>query len=70
MGTTYKKVPSLDNPVNDAKDMAAVLKSLGFEVILKVNASKKTMKNAVREFGQRLQSGDVALFGHSGCVSG
>jgi len=52
--------------VNDANDMAAVLKSLAFEVLLKVNASKKTMKNAVREFGQRLQSGDVALFYYSG----
>ncbi len=65
-GDYNKKVPSLDNPVNDANDMAAVLKSLGFDVILKLNASKKTMKNAVREFGQRLQSGDVALFYYSG----
>ncbi|OAD20289.1 peptidase C14 caspase catalytic subunit p20 [Candidatus Thiomargarita nelsonii] len=62
----YKNVPSLDNPVNDANDMAEVLKTLGFEVILKLNASKRTIKNAVREFGQRLQSGDVALFYYSG----
>ncbi len=60
----------LSNPVNDAKDMAEVLGSLGFEVILIVDADKKAMKNAVREFGKRLgnfrNQTDVGLFYYSG----
>ena len=62
----YQKVPSLDNPVNDAKDMAAELKKLGFVVRLETNASKRTMTNAVRQFGQQLHNGDVGLFYYSG----
>jgi len=62
----YQKVPSLDNPVNDAKDMAAELKKLGFAVTLKTNASKRTMTNAVRQFGRQLNNGDVGLFYYSG----
>ena len=60
----------LHNPVNDAKDMAEVLGKLGFEVILRTNADKKTMKQAAREFGKRLrhfrQAMDVGLFYYSG----
>ncbi|OAD20844.1 peptidase C14 caspase catalytic subunit p20, partial [Candidatus Thiomargarita nelsonii] len=59
-------MPKLANPVNDAKDMAAVLKTLGFQVTVKLNATKRTMKKAVREFGQGLRDGDVALFFYSG----
>jgi len=62
----YQNVPKLANPVNDAEDMAEVLKTLGFEVIVKLNASKPTMKKAVRKFGQSLHNGDVALFYYSG----
>jgi formylglycine-generating enzyme required for sulfatase activity len=62
----YQKVASLDNPVNDAKDMAVALKNLGFAVTLKTNASHRTMKNAVRQFGRQLNNGDVGLFYYSG----
>ena len=44
----YKTSP-LRNPVNDAYDMANSLRGLGFEVIHKENASRKTMKLAIRE---------------------
>jgi uncharacterized caspase-like protein len=57
----------LSNPVYDAKDMAKVLNSLGFEVILKTNVRKKTaMKQAVREFIRRLGKNDVGIFYFSG----
>jgi hypothetical protein len=57
----------LSNPVYDAKDMAKVLNSLGFEVILKTNLRKKrAMKQAVREFIRRLGQGDVGIFYFSG----
>ena len=33
----YRNVPALTNPPNDAKDIAAALKSLGFNVTLKLD---------------------------------
>jgi uncharacterized caspase-like protein len=68
----YKESP-LSNPVNDAKDMAQLLGELGFEVIYKQNASQAEMKSAIREFGNNIARGDVALFyyaGHGAQVSG
>jgi len=68
----YKDSP-LSNPVNDARDMAQLLGELGFEVIYKQNASQAEMKIAIREFGNNIVRGDVALFyyaGHGAQVSG
>jgi|SRR5262245_2790475 len=68
----YKESP-LSNPVNDAKDMAQLLRELGFEVIFKQNASQAEMKSAIREFGNNIVKCDVALFyyaGHGAQVSG
>jgi formylglycine-generating enzyme required for sulfatase activity/uncharacterized caspase-like protein len=62
----YKKVPSLDNPVNDADDMKAILTQLGFEVILGRNLSRRAMIDMAHNFGQRLQNGGVGLFYFSG----
>ncbi|MDM8560684.1 SUMF1/EgtB/PvdO family nonheme iron enzyme [Candidatus Parabeggiatoa sp. HSG14] len=58
----------LDNPVNDAVDMAKVLRNLGFEVILKTNLkTKAAMKKAVLKFRRRLsRNGGVGLFYFSG----
>jgi uncharacterized caspase-like protein len=63
----YQKVASLDNPVNDANDMAQVLENLGFEVILKHNLSNRAMTQVVQAFGTRLsRQGGVGLFYFSG----
>ncbi len=59
-------LPSLSNPTNDAEDMAAILKELGFEVTLKLNITERILKNAIQDFGQLLQKNDVALFYYSG----
>lgn len=61
----YLKSP-LNNPVNDAKDMAAVLADCGFEVILKTNRDKSGMLAAVNQFGQRLKRGGTGLFFYAG----
>jgi len=68
----YKGSP-LKNPVNDARDMAATLRSLGFEVIHKENADQKTMEEAIHSFGRKLRKGGVGLFyfaGHGMQVEG
>lgn len=60
----YREIP-LKNPMNDARDMAAALKSLGFEVMLLVNANKKEMVTAIQDFGNRVAD-SVALFFYAG----
>ena len=57
----YKEAP-LKNPVNDARDMAAVLKRLGFEVILRENAGLKQMEEAISQFWTAFKKGGVGLF--------
>lgn len=66
-------VGPLKNPVNDATDMAATLKRMGFSVILKTNARFKDMDSAIREFGRKLSRSEVGLFyfaGHGVQVGG
>jgi uncharacterized caspase-like protein len=62
----YQHEPSLANPVNDATDIAAALKKLGFQVILKRNAKRRAMIRAVQDFGKKLSRHDVGLFYYSG----
>ncbi len=63
--SAYKAAP-LKNPVNDARDIAASLKALGFEVTLLPDATHKQMEAAVREFGLSLRQGGVGLFYYAG----
>jgi len=69
----YKSSP-LANPVNDARDMALVLKKLGFKVIYKENSGLRAMEEAVLLFGNRLKKGRGAgLFyfaGHGVQIAG
>jgi uncharacterized caspase-like protein len=61
----YANTP-LRNAVNDAKDLGAALKELGFHVILRENASRKDMIEGIREFGQALEGANTALFFYAG----
>ena len=57
----------LRNPVNDARDMAAKLRELGFQVIERLDADRQTMRQALREFEQQLrQQRGVGLFYYAG----
>ncbi|MCK4494701.1 MAG: caspase family protein, partial [Methylococcales bacterium] len=62
----YKNIPSLDKPINDASDLAAALESLGFEVILEKNSSKKSIDKALHTFGQKSKNANVSLFFYAG----
>ena len=62
----YTKAKPLPNPSNDAADMAAVLKTLGFEVLLGVNLDRRGMENLIREFGNKLANGGTGLFYYAG----
>jgi formylglycine-generating enzyme required for sulfatase activity/uncharacterized caspase-like protein len=63
--SAYKDSP-LKNPVNDARDMAAALRKLGFDVIEKTDANQKDMNRAIAQFGEKLRSDTVALFFYAG----
>jgi DNA-binding beta-propeller fold protein YncE len=52
----YTTIPKLNNPVNDAADMKAVLEDLGFQVDLLTNVGRVLMEEAVERFKSRLAS--------------
>jgi len=62
---TYGSSP-LRNAVNDAHDLGDALKDLGFQVILRENASRKDMIEGIREFGQAIDGASTALFFYAG----
>src|SRR5258706_2455371 len=62
---SYASTP-LRNAANDAKDLGDALKDLGFTVILRENASRKDMIDAIREFGQAIDGANAALFFYAG----
>jgi formylglycine-generating enzyme required for sulfatase activity len=63
--STYKSSP-LKNPVNDARDMAASLRSYGFTVIERNNLTVKQIGSTLREFRSKLTPGSVALVFYAG----
>lgn len=62
----YTTAPDLKNPPNDARDMNATLKALGFEVTSGINSSQREIKRLIREFGQKLKAGGLGLFYYAG----
>ena len=64
--SAYSHAPKLTNPMNDAHDMTAAIKSAGFDVIEAINADKKKLDAALRDFAEKLSAADVALFFYAG----
>jgi len=56
----------LNNPVNDARDLAQKLNSLGFECRLCIDGTHKGMDEALREFASDLVEAEVGLFFFAG----
>lgn len=59
-------VGALKNPGNDATDMAATLKQLGFTVTMVRDADKQRMVEAVEAFSHQLRPNGVGLFYFAG----
>ena len=67
IGNATYSYAALANPVNDATDVAAVLRDAGFEVIFKKDADEQAMDDAIHEFADTLKTkGGVGLFYFSG----
>jgi TPR repeat protein len=62
----YKNAPALVNPPNDAQDIAAALKSLGFKVTVETNLDLAAMQRAIHEFALQSADADVALVYYAG----
>ena len=62
---TYRNAP-LRNPVNDAQAVAAALRGLGFEVILRENATQRETLDAFREFAFKAAKSQVRLLYYAG----
>ena len=63
---SYQNTPELKNPKNDATDMAASLRRLGFEVFEGHDLDKRSMERMIRQFGVKLSGADLALFFYAG----
>ncbi len=66
IGNAKYKFNPLNNPVNDATDIAASLRSVGFDVIEVKDANKRQMRAATRRFEDKLAASDVGLVYYSG----
>ncbi|HWS85548.1 MAG TPA: caspase family protein [Pyrinomonadaceae bacterium] len=63
--SAYTAAP-LKNPVNDARDIAQILRDLGFDVIHREDLNQTDMKKAIRAFGEKIKNGGVGLFYYAG----
>ncbi len=69
----YEGVAPLTNPVNDAGDIAAELRRLGFEVIEGYDLGKRAMEEKIGDFSDRLAGAEAGVLyyaGHGIAVSG
>lgn len=62
----YVYAPKLPNPKNDAEDVSAALKRVGFDVISGLDLDKSGMDNAAIRFARAARDADVAVFYYSG----
>ncbi|EJW09522.1 hypothetical protein A33M_1215 [Rhodovulum sp. PH10] len=62
----YKNAPPLPNPPNDAADVAAALRRIGFTVFEGRDLDRRAMVETVRAFGRALDRAKIALFFYAG----
>jgi hypothetical protein len=62
----YANAPALENPANDAADLARALRGVGSEVIALQDASRDAMTKGLREFSTRLRGTEMVLFFYAG----
>jgi len=62
----YRNFETLDNPTNDARGVGAALQEVGFQVTLRLDATREDMAQALEEFDREAARADVALFYFAG----
>jgi uncharacterized caspase-like protein len=66
IGNASYSVSPLTNPVNDARDIAAALRTVGFDVTLRENINQRQIVEEILGFGKKLCGGGVGLFYFAG----
>ncbi len=56
----------LPNPKNDATDISAKLRSLGFEVITLIDGTRRQIEEGITTFSRKAADADVAMFFYAG----
>jgi len=64
--SAYENAPVLPNPRNDAADITATLRKLGFDVIDGQDLDRREMEKKIREFSRKIENADLALFYYAG----
>ena len=64
--STYAHIGRLPNPDNDARDMSAAPRRLGFEVTTELDADRAELTAALRAFSRRSAGADIALVFYAG----
>ena len=64
--STYTHIGRLPNPENDAVDMAAALRRIGFEVTTELDVDRAELTEALRAFTRRSAGADVSLVFYAG----
>jgi caspase domain-containing protein len=62
----YAELGTLGNPTNDADDIAATLRGMGFQVVAKDNVDERAFTGLLSDFSTAAANADVALFYYSG----
>lgn len=64
--SNYKHAPKLYNPINDARGVAGVLRSAGFDVIDRYDQSARDIEDALDDFSSRLANARIGLIYFAG----
>jgi len=65
--SAYKNASKLPNPTNDAAAMAALFKSVGFDIVEShQNLGVNDMKRVIRDFTDEVRSADIAVVFYAG----
>jgi hypothetical protein len=62
----YRSIPPLKNTVNDATDLSATLKGVGFDVTTLINVSGQELRAALDRFSFKAEAADLALIYFAG----
>ncbi|MBV9824352.1 MAG: caspase family protein [Alphaproteobacteria bacterium] len=71
--SSYRYVPALANPSNDARALAAVVQQLGFSTTLSLDVDLNAFQRAIAQFISQIPTADVSVFyfaGHAMAVNG
>ena len=62
----YVHINKLTRAANDARAVGKVLATLGFSVTTGVDLDSKTLRREVRDFGRKIEAGDIAFLFYAG----